>query len=174
MTVQVPKEPARLQLAQAPEQEVLQQVPPTQNAEAHSFAEAQSCPLAFFTVQVPLGLQKEPGGHCESRVQPPGQMGALPLQVAGAQLGLPGLPAGLNWQVPGADARLQLSQAPEQALLQQVPSTQKPLRHWLPWPQACPRLFLGTQAPLAQNDPAAQVASLPQLEGQAALAPSQR
>ena len=170
----MPKEAARLQLAHAPEQEVLQQVPVTQNAEAHWFAEAHSCPLAFFIVQVPLALQNELAGHCESSVQPPGQMGALPLQVAGAQLGLPGLPAGLNRQVPGADARLQLSQAPVQALLQQVPSTQKPLRHWLPRTQACPRLLRGTQAPLAQNEPAAQAASLTQFVGQASLAPSQR
>ena len=62
--------------------------------------------------------------------------------------GVPGaIPAGMTAQVPTLPARLHASQAAPQAVLQQTPSAQKPLLHWLPRPHAPPFVFCDAQAP---------------------------
>ena len=53
-------------------------------------------------------------------------------------------------QVPGPEDSAQASQAPAQAVLQQTPSAQKPLTHWLAAVHACPAFSL--QAPVASHD----------------------
>src|SRR5262249_40667102 len=50
---------------------------------------------------------------------------------------------------PSEPATLQAWHWPPQAWLQQTPSTQLPLVHWFPAPQARPSAFFGTQAPPA-------------------------
>jgi hypothetical protein len=59
-------------------------------------------------------------------------------------------PALIAPQVPSAPCPFltaeQARQVPVQALLQQTPSTQLPLAHWLPAPHAPPFPFLVTQA----------------------------
>jgi hypothetical protein len=45
---------------------------------------------------------------------------------------------------------LHASHAPPQAVLQQTPSTQLPLPHWLAAEQVVPFVFLGTQVPPLQ------------------------
>ena len=49
---------------------------------------------------------------------------------------------------PSEPATLQAWHWPPQAWLQQTPSTQLPLLHWLEAPQARPSAFFGTQAPV--------------------------
>jgi hypothetical protein len=53
-------------------------------------------------------------------------------------------------QVPGLEDSAQASQAPVQAALQQTPSAQKPLTHWLAAVHPCPGFSL--QAPVASHD----------------------
>jgi len=53
-------------------------------------------------------------------------------------------------QVPGLAASAQASQAPVQATLQQTPSAQKPLTHWLAAVHTCPAFSL--QEPVASHD----------------------
>jgi hypothetical protein len=68
----------------------------------------------------------------ESSLQVPGQVVLAPSHTKGLQLGEPTAPAGDVVQAPSADApssARQVSQAPEQAVLQQTPSTQLPLEH---------------------------------------------
>src|SRR4029079_7576377 len=52
------------------------------------------------------------------------------------------LPAGMNVQVPGAPCVLQDMHLSVQAVLQQTPSTQKPLPHSLAQPQESPGFFV--------------------------------
>jgi hypothetical protein len=60
-------------------------------------------------------------------------------------------PAGAMVHVPTLPGRLQESQAPPlHVVLQQTPSTQLPLAHWLLAVQAVALVFLGTQAPALQ------------------------
>jgi hypothetical protein len=61
--------------------------------------------------------------------------------------------------VPSWPPRLQAAHWPAHAALQQRPSTQKPLAHWLAAPQAAPGASLGTQAPAWHQAPAAQASS---------------
>ena len=62
---------------------------------------------------------------------------------------LPTRARGFGLQVPALPDRLQASQVPLHAPLQQTPSTQKPLVHSLAPPQAVPGDFFGVQAPPA-------------------------
>jgi hypothetical protein len=78
-------------------------------------------------------------------VQLVGQLLDVPLHTYGEQLGLPVDPALMLVQVPSEPVMLQASQAPAQALLQQYPSTQLPLVHWLAVLQTAPLLCLATQ-----------------------------
>jgi hypothetical protein len=68
--------------------------------------------------------------------------------------------------------RTQASQVPLQALLQQTPSAQKPLVHWVLSLQAPPRSFLAVQVcvPRSQYEPLAQFASAVQEAGRQAVA----
>ncbi len=143
---------ATLQASQAPPQAVSQQTPSAQKFELHSPAAPQLTPLAFFAAhQVPL--HQVPDGH--PLAQGIGQSASVPLHTtAPPQAGLPGSPEGAGPQVP-AWAPSQRSQEPAQALLQQTPSAQKPLRHWAPAAQVAPFPLSGVQVP-SQKKPAAQ------------------
>jgi hypothetical protein len=112
-----------------------------------------------------------PAAHWASEAQTPGQAEEEPLQRYGEQEGAPVLPAASAVHVPTRPGRLQASQAPPQAALQQTPSTQLPLVHALPAAQEAPLPCLGTQAPFSQNCPEAQAKSLAQVVGHAAEAP---
>ena len=81
-------------------------------------------------------MQYWPKMHWASALQLTGQLAAEPLQTYGAHIGLPNEPAGTLVHIPTAPGRLQASQAPLQAVLQQTPST-----HW-----PVPRL-LGSERP---------------------------
>jgi hypothetical protein len=78
-------------------------------------------------------------------VQEDGHDAAVPLHTYGEQLGLPVEPALMLVQVPKEPVRLQASQAPAQAVLQQRPSTQLPEVHWLAAEQVAPFDCLATQ-----------------------------
>jgi hypothetical protein len=98
---------------------------------------------------VPFAAQYEPIAQPESLAQLAGQIGPPP-QTNGWQLGRPAEPAGRLVQVPFCIAPsdpAQTSQAPEQALLQQKPSEQKPLAHWVAPVQFCPVASLQAPAP---------------------------
>jgi len=92
-----------------------------------------------------------------------------PLQVpSNPQGGLAGqswcgsaLPAATGWHEPAAPPTLQAWQVPQAAAEQQTPSTQKPLAHWPPAEQLCPRR-LTPHEPALQVAGATQSASLPQ------------
>jgi hypothetical protein len=53
-------------------------------------------------------------------------------------------------QVPALPDSAQASHWPSQALLQQTPSVQNPVVHWLPWVHAAPFAFTGRHRPAAQ------------------------
>jgi hypothetical protein len=84
-----------------------------------------------------------------SAVQLVGHEADEPLQTYAPHEGLPGLPVATGVHVPTLPVRLQASQAPLQAVLQQTPSTQLPLAHWLAEVQE-PEPSLGTQVPPLQ------------------------
>jgi hypothetical protein len=138
-----------LQASQEPPQAVLQQKPSTQLPLMHSEAEVQAPPLGFWLVHLPL-KQVLPLAHCESAVQAVGHEAEAPLHKKGAQVGLPGEPAETGLHVPTLPVRLQASHEPPHAVLQQTPSTQLPLPHWLAAEQAVPLVFWGTQVPPLQ------------------------
>ncbi len=81
-------------------------------------------------------------------------------------------PEATRLHVPTLPAWLQESQAPPHAVLQQTPSTQLPLPHWLAAEQVAPFVFLGTQAPASQKLPLLQWASEAQAPGQHTDEPS--
>jgi hypothetical protein len=86
-----------------------------------------------------------PLAQSEDEAQVLGQLAVEPRQRYGAQLGDP--PPLTLVQVPLAaapSAALHTSQLPEQALLQQKPSTQLPLEHWTAAEQAAPCASLPT------------------------------
>src|SRR5207302_1850331 len=103
-----------------------------------------------------------------------GQAAEVPLQRYCWHDGEPLLPAPEIVQVP-AVAVLHASQAPLQAVLQQTPSTQKPLVHCELLQQAVPLLASASaQWPLLHTKPAAHCAFDEQPDGQLALVPPQR
>ena len=63
---------------------------------------------------------------------------------------MPSEPSGTNEQVPSLPAASQESQLDPQVVLQQNPSRQKLLVHWLSEVQAVPFGSSGTQVPLSQ------------------------
>jgi hypothetical protein len=65
--------------------------------------------------------------------------------------GTPEVPDGTGVHVPAEPGWLQASQEPEQALLQQTPSTQKSDWHWLAPLQGCPGGLFSWQVPLRQK-----------------------
>ncbi|WP_248354746.1 hypothetical protein [Anaeromyxobacter oryzae] len=134
------------------------------------------------TAQVPVPSQvaagvtvpplQEPGAHTveagqSAQLPVPSQTPALP-QVDGAdaaQSFLGSLPATLDVQVPRAPPASHRVQVPVQAVLQQTPSTQKPLAQAPGAAQASPSgaaQTLPLQAPLAQSPLEAQVLAVPQ------------
>lgn len=119
---QVP--PPAVQAWQAPHEGTLQQNPSTHAPLAQSAAAVHACPLLF--LQAP----------CASQVR-------VPLQLSST-------PDFTGLQVPMVAARLQAVQLPVQALLQQVPSAQKPLVQSAPFWQVWPLAFLGTHLPARQ------------------------
>ena len=80
-------------------------------------------------------------------MQPEGHTGLLPPHTYGAQLGVPVAPAGAGMQRPLAAGALQTSQAPVQAVSQQVPSTQNPEVHSVGPVHEAPAWERGRHAP---------------------------
>ncbi len=126
----MPIEPATLQASHDAEHAVLQQTPSTQLPLRHSLDNVQAAPLANEATHAPP-LQWCAAAHPASFAQLDGQEALDPLHTKGEHDGLPDVPAALLLQMPTEPATLQASHAPEQALLQQTPSTQLPLEHWL-------------------------------------------
>lgn len=125
----------------------MQQTPSTQKPERQSRSSEQDEPCPSLPTQTPP-VHLAVAAHWESFVHEVGQSGPVPLQVKRPQLGFcPDVPAGTFLQVPTEPVRLQRSQPPSHALLQQTPSTQWPDEHWLSAKQPAPRPSLGTQAP---------------------------
>jgi hypothetical protein len=91
-----------------------------------------------------------PEEHWVSEEQVVPQLAEEPVHTYGPQEGLPALPEATGPHVPMLPATLQASQAPPHAVLQQTPSTQLPLPHWLLAVQEVALVFLGTQAPALQ------------------------
>jgi hypothetical protein len=103
-----------------------------------------------------------------------GQSGSVPLHTtAPPQAGLPGSFAGAGVQAPPVPWRLQRSQLPEQALLQQLPSAQKPDWHCELAVHATPWARRASQRPLSQKRPATQLRVELHEVGHAPLTPSQ-
>jgi hypothetical protein len=88
--------------------------------------------------------------HWVSLVQVAPQLAEEPLHTYAPQEGLPVLPEATGLQVPTLPVTLQASQAPPHAVLQQTPSTQLPLPHWLLAVQVVLLVFFGTHAPALQ------------------------
>jgi len=76
------------------------------------------------------------------------------------------VPASAALHVPRLFVAAQVWQLPVQAVLQQTPSTQKPLAQSPVTVHAVPLISCGTQAPAAQRYPAAQSAFEPQVVAQ--------
>jgi len=110
--------------------------------------------------------------HCASALQPEGQLAEAPPHRYGAQGGLPAAPAPKSLQTPTEPERLHASQAPEQAVSQQVPSAQLPLTHSGAARQALPLAFLARQVPPLHQKPVAQPAPVVHPVLQAGAAPS--
>jgi hypothetical protein len=86
----------------------------------------------------------------EATVQAPAplQVPVLPqVPPAGQWLAGAAVPAARFAHVPALVPTLQDWQSPQLPLLQQTPSTQKPVPHSFPAEQACPIPFFGTQRP---------------------------
>jgi hypothetical protein len=145
----VPSWVATLHASQEPPQAVLQQKPSTQLPLMHWLAAVHVPPLGFWLVQVPL-KQVLPLVHWLLLVQVVGQEAEEPLHRNGEQVGLPALPEATRLHVPTLPVTLQASQEPPQAVLQQTPSTQLPLPHWLLAVQVVALVSFGTQAPALQ------------------------
>jgi hypothetical protein len=141
--------PATLQASQELPQAVSQQKPSTQLPLVHWEAAVQLPPLGFWLVQVPL-KQMLPLVHWVLLVQAVGQEAEEPLHTNGAQVGLPALPEATGLHVPTLPATLHASQEPLHAVLQQTPSAQLPLPHWLAAEQVAPADFFGSQVPALQ------------------------
>src|SRR4051794_3273355 len=99
-----------------------------------------------------------------------GQSAEEPSQTYGWQVGAPGSPAATSEQVPSEPARSQRTQAPAQALLQQMLpvalGTHDPLAHSPVALQLSPSVSLAVHSPLPQKKPVAQPASPAQPVGQ--------
>ena len=81
------------------------------------------------------------------------------------------LPAATGLHVPTLPATLQASQEPPHAVLQQTPSTQLPLPHWLAAEHVAPLVFFGAHTPASQKLPLLHWASEAQVVGQEAEPP---
>jgi hypothetical protein len=85
-------------------------------------------------------------------VQTVGQLPEVPSHTRWFEhAGAPGVPSDTGVHVPREPGRLQTSQEPAQALLQQTPSTQTLVWHWLAPLQGCPGGLFGWQVPLRQK-----------------------
>ena len=114
----------------------------------------QPAPLAPLSRHMPPE-QYLPLWQLVSTVQVAGHAFEPPPQTRGAQAGAPAEPALRKVQVPTVPARLQASQAPPQAEVQQKPSTQLPLWQSVGRVQEPPIPFWPTQLGAMQNAPAA-------------------
>jgi hypothetical protein len=102
-----------------------------------------------------------------------GQSASAPLQTtAPPQAGLPRSPLGAALQLPSLPARLQRSQLPLQAWLQQKPSAQNPEVHCALLPQAVPVARSGSQLPALQKRPVAHWRLVVQVDGHPPVTPS--
>ena len=120
--VQVPRLPGSAQLWHVPPQLLLQHTRSTQSPEAHSVEAAHAVPGAFLATQVPPEqkpelLQSELAEQLVAQALLPPQKNC-PHSLPGS------VRAATGAQVPTLPARLQASQVPSHALLQQAPSTQ--------------------------------------------------
>jgi hypothetical protein len=86
---------------------------------------------------------------CWAQAPLPSQAPVLPQAPVLEQRPCGSVTAPTNEHVP-AGLRLQAWQVGQLPALQQTPSVQEPLAHWLPAVQPAPRAFLGTQLVPAQ------------------------
>jgi hypothetical protein len=146
---QLPSLPATLQALQLAPQARLQQNPSTQLALRHSALFTHESPLGFWPMHW-LPTHRLPVAQSAEVLQLAGQPVSTPLQVYGAQLGDPALPAGELTQLPVMPATLQESQLSVHGALQHTPSAQWPLWQSAPKLHAPPRGCWATQLPTLQ------------------------
>ena len=117
------------------------------------------------------GTQIVPLAYCR-QAPPPSQVPSVPQVEAPLSAHWPSgsTPAGTSVQVPAVPAIPQDRQAPEQAVRQQVPCSQKPLEHSVAPAQVAPLGFL-PQLPPVQTLGATQSLSVVQVTRQAPEAP---
>ncbi len=125
MLVHVPTTPAITHDWQFPLHWALQQTPSVQTPLWHSVPSAQGVPLPKRLPHAPVPLQLTAPAH----------------SFAGS------VPKGMLVQVPCAPIALHTWHVPAQALLQQYPSTQLPIRHSPDTEQGCPTGSLQAPAP---------------------------
>jgi hypothetical protein len=146
----VPTLPAMLQAWQVPAHALLQHTPSTQLPLAHSFPAPQVTLLVFLAAHDPAE-QYLPAAQSASLPQKEKHAPA-PLQVKAPQPDLGSRPESTGPHVPSllcpVSAAVQAWHVPEQAALQQTPSTQRPLKHSLCWLQVAPWLSRHVPAPL--------------------------
>ncbi len=132
-TEHVPTLPVTSQRSQPPVHALLQQTLSAQNPDAHWVPNPHAAPSTCAALQTPW-LQYCPVTQSVSAAQLVAQVALDPEHTYGAHEGEPALPLLLIAHVPSTlapAATEHASQAPEQAVLQQTPSTQDPDWHWL-------------------------------------------
>ncbi len=141
---QVPCAPVMSQRAQADVQVELQQKPFTHWLFWHWVLAVQAVPTMNFETHSLLALQNAVLAQFASVEHVAGHDAAEPSQTYGEQVGVPELPGAAGVHAPNAPLMSHRSHAPEQAPLQQYPSTQLPDWHWLAPPHEIPLAFFPT------------------------------
>ncbi len=117
--------------------------------------------------------QLQPDAQSDGTAQLLAQELLVPSHKYGAHDGLPAAPASARLQMPSFPATSHASHAAPQAALQQYPSAQMPLTHWLAVAQATSLSRFTTQVVPWQKSPAMQSESSLHVPGQVAAAPLQ-
>jgi hypothetical protein len=145
---QLPTLPGTLHARQVPVQALVQQTPSTQVPLRHSLEAAQVRPASFFGRQRP-DSQRFPALQSTSAAQV-ALHAPRPSQVLRPHSPAESVPAAVGVHPPTSPGTLQATQAPSQALLQQTPSTQKPLAQSVFTAQVRPLPFGPAHAPPEQ------------------------
>ena len=167
---QTPIEPVTLHASQAPPHAELQHTPSMHCPVWHWLPAVHATPLARLAMQV-VPLQNAVAAHWVSVVQLDPHAPVVPPHTYGAHEGAPVAPAASARQVPRLPGRLQASQAPPHAVLQQYPSMHCPETHSFEPPHTAPFASLGTQLVLAQYEVLMHCMSEKHIVGQLGLPP---
>ena len=163
--------PSAMEQAPHGPQAELQQTPWTQKPELHSADAVHACPVGACGSHTP-SKHPYPCAQPAFEAHDVGHVVCVPSHAYAPQLGSPARPSGAAPQVPGDPGTAQLSHAPAQVVLQQYPSTQKPLAQLSEVWQAAPSVARTSHWPLAHQASAAQSRSVAQAVGQVGSTPS--